>query len=187
MNMTSLKRTTLLLPLLAPLLLTDCVWKSDYNAVVAQNNQLKQQVASLQAQNSAAANQVGRLQGAVLYTLEGDLVFAPGSYQVSAGGKQLIGRVATKLAAEQTGKVVVVGYTDNTPIGPELARQGITSNQILSQKRAEAVMQVAISQGVKPELISAEGRGDTNPVAPNTTPAGRAKNRRVELVGAPPS
>ncbi len=81
----------------------------------------------------------------------------------------------------QTQHIVVVGYTDNTPIGPALAQQGITSNQILSQKRAEAVMQAAIEQGVKPELLSADGEGDADPVASNDTPAGRAKNRRVEL------
>ena len=184
--MSSLKRGVVLLPLVAPIL-GGCVWKSDYEALQTQNNQLKQEVASLQAQNAAATHQVGRLQGAVLYTLQGDLLFPSGGYQVSAAGKQLIGRVATKLAATQTEKIVVVGYTDNTPIGPELAQQGITSNEILSQKRAEAVMQVAISQGVKPELLSAEGRGDADPIAPNTTPAGRAKNRRVELRGAPPS
>jgi chemotaxis protein MotB len=62
-----------------------------------------------------------------------------------------------------------------------LERQGITSNQDLSQKRAEDVMQFLISQGVKPELISAQGFGDANPVASNDTPQGRAQNRRVEL------
>ena len=186
MSMSYLKRGVVLLPLIAPIL-GGCVWKSDYDALQAQNDQLKQQVASLQAQNAASAQQVGRLQGAVLYTLQGDLLFRPGGYEVSDAGKKLIGRVASKLAANQTQKVVVVGYTDNTPVGPDLIRQGITSNQILSQKRAEAVMQVAISQGVKPDLISAEGMGDADPVASNDTPAGRAKNRRVELRGAPAS
>ena len=164
-----------------------CVWKSDYDAVVAENNQLKQEMASLQAQNAAAAHQVSRLGGAVLYTLQGDLLFPSGGYQVSDAGKKLIGRVASQLAATQTQHIVVVGFTDNTPVGPALAAQGITSNQILSQKRAEAVMQAAVEQGVKPELLSAEGQGDADPVASNNTSAGRAKNRRVELRAAPPS
>ena len=186
MSMYSLRRGLVLLPLLAPVL-GGCVWKSDYDALQMQNNQLKQEVASLQAQNAASAQHVGRLQGAVLYTLEGDLLFPSGGYQVSEAGKKLIARVASKLAADQTQKIVVVGYTDNTPIGPELAAQGITSNEILSQKRAEAVMQVAISQGVKADMLSAEGRGAADPIASNNTPAGRAKNRRVELRGAPTS
>jgi flagellar motor protein MotB len=60
-------------------------------------------------------------------------------------------------------------------------RQGITSNQILSQKRAENVMEFLLSQGAKPDLISAKGFGDADPVASNDTAQGRAQNRRVEL------
>src|SRR5215831_4393190 len=88
---------------------------------------------------------------------------------------------AAKLAPAQQNKVLVSGYTDNQPVGPALARQGITSNQDLSQKRADDVMQFLISQGVKPGLISAQGFGDANPVASNGTPQGRAQNRRVVL------
>lgn len=73
------------------------------------------------------------------------------------------------------------GYTDNAPIGPALRQQGITSNQELSQKRAENVLQYLISQGVKRDLVSAKGFGDTNPIASNNTAQGRAQNRRVEL------
>ena len=65
----------------------------------------------------------------------------------------------------QQNKVLVSGYTDNAPIGPALQRQGITSNQDLSQKRAENVMEYIISQGIRPDLISAQGFGDANPVA----------------------
>jgi chemotaxis protein MotB len=52
---------------------------------------------------------------------------------------------------------------------------------VLSQKRADAVMQYLIAQGLKPDLVSAQGFGDANPVASNDTAQGRAKNRRVEL------
>jgi chemotaxis protein MotB len=76
---------------------------------------------------------------------------------------------------------MVSGYTDNAPIGPALRQEGVTSNQDLSQKRADAVMQYLISQGLKPDLVSAKGFGDANPVAPNDTAQGRAQNRRVEL------
>ena len=69
MTTSTLKRGAVLLPLIAPIL-GGCVWRSDYDAAVAQNNQLKQEVASLQAQNAAAAHQVSRLGGAVLYTLQ---------------------------------------------------------------------------------------------------------------------
>jgi chemotaxis protein MotB len=62
-----------------------------------------------------------------------------------------------------------------------LMKLGITSNLILSQKRADDVTQYMISQGVKPSLISAQGFGESNPVASNDTAAGRAQNRRVEI------
>ena len=96
-------------------------------------------------------------------------------------GKRIIASFAAKLAPTQQNKILVSGYTDNAPIGPALERQGITSNEILSQKRAENVMDYVVSQGVKPDLIAAQGFGDTNPVASNHTPKGRAQNRRVAL------
>lgn len=166
---------------LSSLLLTGCVWQSDYDKLQAQNTQLQQQVSSQQAQISADQQQIARLQGAIKYTVDSDLLFAPGSWQMSQRGKQIIAGFAQKLAPTQQNHLQVAGYTDNAPIGPALQREGVTSNQILSQKRADAVMQFLISQGVKPDLISAKGFGEANPVAPNSTAQGRAKNRRVEL------
>src|SRR4029434_2912688 len=74
------------------------------------------------------------------------------------------------------------GYTDNVPIGPGLKSQGITSNQELSQKRADTVMQYLIAQGVNPNLVSAQGFGEADPVASNHTPERRAPNRRGDAV-----
>ncbi len=163
-------------------LLTGCVvWKSDYDALQEQNQQLQQQVASQQQEITAGKEQISRLQGAIKYTVNSDLLFAPGSWTMSARGQQIISTMAAKLAPTQQNKLLVSGYTDNTPVGLELQRQGVTSNQDLSQKRADAVMQFLISQGVKPELLAAKGFGDTDPIASNATAQGRAKNRRVEL------
>ena len=63
----------------------------------------------------------------------------------------------------------------------------MTTNEILSQKRADAVAAYLVSQGVSADLVTAKGFGETNPVASNKTPAGRAQNRRVELSLAPSS
>ena len=84
----------------------------------------------------------------------------------------------------QQTKIVVNGYTDNVPIGPGLKRHGISSNLVLSQKRADNVMQFMIAQGVNPALVSAQGFGDADPVASNDTPEGQAQNRRMELTVA---
>jgi len=176
-----LKRGILLLPLMAPLLLSACVWKSDYDALQAQYEQAQQQNAALSQQVAADKTQICRLQGAIKYTVNSDLLFPSGGWEMSDRGKQIIAGFAAKLAPTQQNKILVSGYTDNAPIGRALERQGITSNEILSQKRAENVMAFLISQGVKPDLISAQGFGDTNPIASNDTPQGRAQNRRVEL------
>ena len=159
---------------LATLMLGACVSQSAYDALQAQNQQLQAQVAADKAQ-------ICRLQGAIKYTVNSDLLFPSGGWQMSDRGKRIIASFAAKLAPTQQNKILVSGYTDNAPIGPALQRQGITSNEILSQKRAENVMDYVVSQGVKPDLIAAQGFGDTNPVASNNTPKGRAQNRRVAL------
>jgi len=176
-----LKRGVLLLPLMAPILFSACVSQGRYDDLQAQYQQLQQQNSKLSAQVAADQAQICRLQGAIKYTVNSDLLFPSGGYQMSERGKQIIAGFAAKLAPTQQNKILVSGYTDNAPIGAALQRQGITSNDILSQKRAEDVMAFLLSQGVKPDLIAAKGFGDTNPVAPNDTAQGRAQNRRVEL------
>ena len=135
----------------------------------------------LTSQVAADKTQICRLQGAIKYTVNSDLLFPSGGWEMSERGKQLIGNMAAKLAPTQQNHVLVSGYTDNAPIGRALERQGVTSNEILSQKRAESVMAFLLSQGVNPSLISAKGFGDADPVASNDTAQGRAQNRCVEL------
>lgn len=169
-----------MIALAAPLLLAGCgVSQSDYDALKAQNQQLEQQLAANKAE-------ITRLQGAIQYTVNSDLLFPSGGWQMSDRGKQIIANLARKLAPSQQNHVYVSGYTDNEPIGPGLKAKGVTSNQVLSEKRADNVMQFIISQGVKPDLISAHGFGEADPVASNSTAAGRAQNRRVTLSLTPP-
>jgi chemotaxis protein MotB len=98
-----------------------------------------------------------------------------------AQAQQTIAKMVPILAPMQQTSIIVKGYTDNVPIGPGLARQGITTNVILSQRRADNVMNFMVSQGVNQNLVSAQGLGDADAVASNDTAAGRAQNRRVEL------
>jgi chemotaxis protein MotB len=167
-------------------LTTGCVSQSKYDQQVELNQQLQAQNQQLQGQAAAAQAQVSRLQGAIRYTVNSDLLFQSGSWEMSPDGQKVIAKLASKLAPTQQNKLVVEGYTDNAPIGASLKRRGVATNRDLSQKRAESVVQFMISQGVKPELVLAKGFGETNPVAPNTTPAGRSQNRRVELSLAAP-
>jgi chemotaxis protein MotB len=150
------------------LILSACVSQTQYDAAVAENQQLKAQLASLQAEQK--------------YVEAGDLLFPSGGFQLSpAGQAELANNIAPKLRGLQNAKVVVYGFTDNTPVGPELQRQGIPDNLVLSTRRAATVVQFLISQGVNPNIISAKGVGDTRPVASNDTPQGRAQNRRIEI------
>ncbi|PPQ27864.1 OmpA family protein [Rhodopila globiformis] len=167
--------------LAAAFVLAGCVSRSDYDALQAQNQQLQSQVTQQQQQIATQQQQISRLQGAIKYTVNSDLLFPSGGYHMSAAGKRIIAKLAQRLASTQENKLVVNGYTDNAPIGPRLKQEGITSNEELSQKRAEDVMQFLISQGVKPDMVSAKGWGEASPVASNDTAAGRAKNRRVEI------
>ena len=166
--------------------------EGQYTVLQGQYKQLQQSSAAQAAQSSAelaaakkeaAAEkaQIGRLQEAILFTVNSDLLFRSGSWEMSPQGKDLIAKLAPKLAPYQQNKLVVNGYTDNAPIEPALKREGVTSNEVLSQKRAETVMQYLISQGVKPDMISARGFGEAKPIAANNTAKGRAKNRRVEV------
>ncbi|WP_250475577.1 DotU family type VI secretion system protein [Caballeronia sp. GAFFF1] len=108
-------------------------------------------------------------------TLRGDHVFQPGSAEVSAQVRPLIGRIAAALNAVP-GNVLVTGHTDDRPI--RSARY--PSNWELSQERAANVRDL-LAATVPAARLKAEGKGDADPVAPNDSPAGRARNRRVEV------
>jgi outer membrane protein OmpA-like peptidoglycan-associated protein len=86
--------------------------------------------------------------------------------------------VAEKQAPENAGrKVRIIGYTDD--VGND------EHNCELSERRAEAVEKLFTDQGIDPAIIETEGRGESNPIADNATPQGRAENRRVEVVITP--
>ena len=186
-------RSALPLLLAAPLILSACAQSSQLDTALAENNKLTQQNQQLtqdnqQLRHQVAAEQahVGRLQDAVKYTVNSDLAFASGSWQLSAAGKDIIAKMAKVLAPDQQDRIMVTGYTDDTPVGAGLRAQGITSNQMLSQKRADAVMQYMISQGVSPDMVTARGMGQDYPLVPNSSAAARAQNRRVEVTLAGP-
>jgi len=170
------------------LALAGCVSEQTYNASQQKNAELEKQYQELNQTMSAEVGaknvQISRLQNAIKVSIDSELLFPSGGWEMPADAKGTIAKIAAVLAPYQTTKIQVNGYTDSTPIGPGLMKEGITSNLILSEKRAENVMQYMISEGVNSQLISAKGFGDADPVASNATPEGRAQNRRVELTVA---
>jgi chemotaxis protein MotB len=160
---------------MAALLLSACVSQSAYDELQARHQQLE-------AQNQQLQGQLATLQAQASFVEAGDLLFPPGGYQLSPAGRaELANNIAPRLRGLPYAKIVVYGYTDNTPVGPELQRVGINDNLTLSSRRASAVATFLISQGVDPKIISIKGFGDTHSVAPNDTPANRAKNRRIVI------
>lgn len=109
--------------------------------------------------------------------LRGDGLFASGSATVLDRYVPILQRVAEALNTVR-GSVVVSGYTDNVPI--RTARH--PSNYHLSQDRAEQVVAMLRQNLSDPSRIKAQGLGDAEPIASNSTPDGRARNRRVEIV-----
>ena len=107
--------------------------------------------------------------------IKGDGFFEPGSTEIASGVRTLLPRIAQALG-ELPGQILITGHTDNQPI----RTLRFPSNWHLSQERADAVRN-ELARTVKAQRMRAEGRADSEPLADNNTPAGRARNRRVEI------
>ena len=101
------------------------------------------------------------------------VTFETGRSALKPDSYTILDIVAASLVANPDIKIEIGGHTDNTGAS--------ATNLRLSQARADAVRAYLASKGVGPERMVAKGYGASQPVAPNTTPAGRAQNRRVEL------
>ncbi len=106
------------------------------------------------------------------FVLEG-VNFITGSDEITAASRSALDRVAKTLIKNGDVNVEVAGYTDD--------RGNADFNQSLSQKRAESVKAYLQSSGVAADRMKAKGYGEARPIGDNSTSAGRAKNRRVEL------
>ncbi len=100
--------------------------------------------------------------------------FNTGSSEIQNIGYPLLDKLYTDLLTTEGLKIKLVGHTDNT---------GNSSMNIsLSEQRAESVKAYFIRKGISPDRIVADGKGDTDPIAPNNTESGRALNRRVQII-----
>ncbi len=129
----------------------------------------------LKAEIDAGLVEVRDLTDRSVIVIRGDGIFGPGSAEVTAKVLPLFERIAEELQ-RQPGQILVTGHTDSQPI----RSIRFPSNWHLSQERAQAVKDLLVAR-IKPERIRSEGLADTQPLADNATPAGRAKNRRVEI------
>jgi chemotaxis protein MotB len=149
------------------------------NTSIAGSGQLSRDAEHLKAALGEDPVQVAEQVISITLTSSADAMFPSGGWQIPSDAP-LLNRMVPTLAQLKNTKIVVGGYTDNIPIGPQL-QATISDNLDLSARRAVSVANYLISHGVKPDLISAQAFGETHPVAPNDTAEGRAKNRRVDI------
>ncbi|CCX47103.1 MAG: OmpA family protein [Muribaculaceae bacterium] len=122
------------------------------------------------------------LKGVVYISLSDNMLFQTGSYEISPRAMDILSKIAKIIKDYNSYDVLVEGNTDNVPI----SRPNIRNNWDLSALRASSVVQVLQNRfGVNPSRLTAGGRGEYNPIADNTTDAGRQRNRRTEIIITP--
>ena len=121
--------------------------------------------------------------GKVYVSLENKLLFDSGSWTVGTKGRQAVNQLGSVLAQNPEIAVLIEGHTDNVPYG---GNGPLKDNWDLSTKRATAIVEILNQNSqIDPKNLTAAGRGEFAPVAPNTTPEGKAKNRRIEVILTP--
>lgn len=108
-----------------------------------------------------------------------DISFDTGKAEIKPAMRPVLGKFAQTLQANPVTTVRIIGYTDSTGTA--------AVNEPLSVRRAASTRDYLTARGVAINRIAIDGRGSREPVADNSTPAGRAKNRRVEIFVAEPA
>ncbi len=132
----------------------------------------------LEKERAANEIEVERVRDDLLkLTLDSEVSFDYDSAAIKPSFQQSLTKLANVLAKYDRNRVTVVGHTDST--GSDAYNQG------LSERRADSVVEELIDRGVPDRILSAEGRGEREPRADNSTEAGRQLNRRVEILIQP--
>lgn len=122
------------------------------------------------------------LKGVVYISLADNMLYKSGSYDISPAAMDILGKIAKIIKDYKDYDVLIEGNTDNVPI----SRTNIRNNWDLSALRASSVVQALQNDfGIDPARLSAAGRGEYNPIATNSTAAGRQENRRTEIIITP--
>ena len=121
--------------------------------------------------------------GKVYVSMENKLIFKSGSWEVGSEGKKALEQLGVVLAENPDIVVLIEGHTDNVPFSPKGA---LASNWDLSTKRATSMVNILLENKlILPQNLTAAGRGEFMPIAPNNTSAGRTVNRRIEVILSP--
>jgi len=122
------------------------------------------------------------LKGVVYISLSDNMLYKSGSYEISDKAGSTLDKISKIIKDYSTYDVLIEGNTDNVPI----KQTNIRNNWDLSALRASSVVQaLQTNYGVDPKRLTAGGRGEYNPVAENTTEAGKSRNRRTQIIITP--
>ncbi len=117
--------------------------------------------------------------GTPLFTTPADSLFEPASATLSAPGMARLDGLAAALRQHpEATRFRVEGHADASPVGPSL-REKFPSNWELAAQRAAAAVRYLVAAGLDAARFEVASRGDVEPIAPNTTAEGRARNRRI--------
>ena len=121
--------------------------------------------------------------GKIYISLEEDLLFASGKYNINEKGEEALSKLANVLANQNNIEIVIEGHTDNIPINNNNL---ISDNWDLSVMRSTAVVRIMLkNKKLDPLQLTAAGKGEYNPIANNETAEGRKMNRRIEMIVSP--
>ena len=122
------------------------------------------------------------LKGVVYISLADNMLYESGTYTINKRASQTLSKIAKIIKDYKDYDVLIEGNTDNVPI----SRENIRNNWDLSCRRASSVVQALQNDyGVDPKRLTAGGRGEYNPLQPNTTDVGKMRNRRTQIIITP--
>tara|TARA_B100000927_G_C16405601_1_gene445159 strand:+ start:55 stop:951 length:897 start_codon:yes stop_codon:yes gene_type:complete len=122
-------------------------------------------------------------EGKVYVSMENKLLFQSGSWDVETEGKSALASLGEVLSDNPDISILIEGHTDNVPF---TGRGSIKGNWDLSTKRATSIVNILLENPeILPQNLTAAGRGEYLPIAPNSTREGRSANRRIEVILSP--
>tara|TARA_B100000963_G_scaffold24623_2_gene18433 strand:+ start:877 stop:1773 length:897 start_codon:yes stop_codon:yes gene_type:complete len=122
-------------------------------------------------------------EGKVYVSMENKLLFQSGSWDVETEGKSALASLGEVLSDNPDISILIEGHTDNVPF---TGRGSIIGNWDLSTKRATSIVNILLENPeILPQNLTAAGRGEYLPIAPNSTREGRSANRRIEVILSP--
>lgn len=146
-------------------------------------NTLKQSLSDALLNFEGKGLTVEQRNGKVYVSMENKLLFDSGSWTVGPQGTKAIAQLAGVLQDNPDIDVLIEGHTDNVPYS---GKGPLSGNWDLSTKRATSIVTLLLENDqVLPQNLTAAGRGEFLPVGPNTSPQGRAANRRIEVILSP--